>query len=512
MPKKKDSKDPSTTSLAFDIMYPKHVKVQTVLDGTDAMRGAAESFLPRHDNEHEDTYLERLNGNVLRNITAQTLDTWVGKPFSTEPIVNDDVPSLIADHLDDIDLRGNKGHVFMRNWFREGLAKGVAPVLVEYPMVDPMPNGRPRTQADDIREGVRPYWVKLRPEQIIDARSQLVNGKERFYHVRIKESVSEYEGFAQVVIQQIRVLELVAVPSDPGDPNSELVERMAVVLWQYRKWDGKKEEWREVGSWLTSSPNIKLVLFYSSESDECMVAKSPLEDLVDLNIRHWQSNSDQISILTVSRFPILALSGGVADDDELTVGPREWLFCSDPRGKFYYVEHSGDSIGAGKADLDDLLEQMADYGAEFLKRRPTNTPAASHFMDVSEATSPLQDAVIRFTDAVNLALEYHAQWMNMETGGTVKISTDFGPSVADSATLTSLQAARKGGDISRAKYLKALQEFGVLPTDFDFDQNEDELEQERVDLVEPRTEIDPAAPSTEQNPEEDDASSDVPVE
>jgi hypothetical protein len=44
------------------------------------------------------------------------------------------------------------------------------------------------------------------------------------------------------------------------------------------------------------------------------VGISPLRDLAYLNVKHWQSQSDQDTILHVARVPILALIGGDETD------------------------------------------------------------------------------------------------------------------------------------------------------------------------------------------------------
>src|SRR5690606_38078703 len=142
---------------------------------------------------------ERLATNVLLNMTAQTLDQLSGKPFSAPIKVNDDVPKAIVDQvLDDVDLQGNKLDVFARQWFREGLAKALCHVLVDMPRPQPKPDGKPRTLADDRKEGLRPYWVLIKPECLLFARADIIQGVEVLQHVRILEHYTEQDGFAEV--------------------------------------------------------------------------------------------------------------------------------------------------------------------------------------------------------------------------------------------------------------------------------------------------------------------------
>lgn len=503
MSEKKDPNDPSNTSGAYDAMAPVWNKIQTVLNGTEAMRAAAETYLPMHDNEAQDSYDERLVGNVLRNIASQTLESWVGRPFGNDITINEDVPDVMIPHLSNIDRCGDDVHVYARGWLREGLAKGAVGTFVDYPRTSRPADAPPRTQEDDIREGVRPYWVRLTPENVLAAYSEIRNGVEVLTHVRIREDYTVRVGFVETMQRQIRVLDLIDIFERPDDVDSPLVPRMRVQVWQEKiVGKGRKPKWVVDSEWITGIDEIPVAIFYAGERCAPMIGKPPIEDLVDLNIRYWQSNSDQISILTVTRFPILALSGGAPEDDDLVIGPRNWLYCSDARGRFYYVEHGGAAISAGKDDLADLIEQMADYGAEFLKRRPTNTPATSRILDSDESMSQLQDAVIRFSAALNRAMALHAKWMRLAEGGTITVETDFGPNSEESNIISAVQAMRKERDLSRENYLKRMKELGVLPDSFDLEENEAQLADERQEMATPSMPIDENAPPDNAPPQD----------
>jgi len=236
-----------------------------------------------------------------------------------------------------------------------------------------------------------------------------------------------------------------------------------------------------VDTYDSSLPVIPLVTFYADRQD-FMVGKSPVEDLADLNIAHWQSTSDQRACVTVARFPLLALSGGTDDNQELVIGPNRWLWCPDAQGRYYYVEHGGAALEAGRMDLADLERQMSEYGAEFLKKRPDRETATARALDSAEATSPLQDMVMRFADALTTALHYTAQWLNLEGGGKALLSTDFGPEEITPQELDILKETRKNRDISRKAFLTELKRRALLADEYDIDADAQLLEQEAMDM------------------------------
>jgi len=447
--------DPSVTSMAYDFMAPKFQMIETLLGGTQAMRDAGGAYLPKHSEESAENYDERLGRTTLFNMFELTLDTLVGKPFSDPVKVNDDVPVQLKGLLDDVSLQGDSINGFSRAWFREGVAKGLAHCLVDFPAM--MQEERAgRTRKDDLVENRRPYWVLIKPEDLIFASAEIKNGQEFLTHIRIKECAVERQGFIEVVKERVRVLE-------PG---------------RYELWEYKQDDKRRKGKWVvveegqTDLDFIPLITFYTNRTS-LMTAKPPLEDLAFLNIRHWQSTSDQINVLTVARFPMLAVAGATDQTGAvMAIGPRQLLGTKDPNGRFYYVEHSGKAIEAGRQDLMDLEQMMSSYGAEFLKRRPGNVTATARALDSAEAMSTLQDMATRFQDAINKALFVMAKWYKQDSGGTVDIRTDFGPDRATADRLNALLVARYGdnkrpGDLSREDFLAQLKDLQILNDDFD---------------------------------------------
>ena len=469
--------NPSTTSDEYNMMTSRWAIVNALLGGTETMRAVGEEFLPRHSNEGTGDYFERLDRATLLNMVDLTLKQWVGKPFGKPVELNEDVPPQIKAFEDDIDLQGTDLGVFLRRWFSCGLAHGHSHVLIDFPRVEAQFNdvGQEivRTLADDQRDRLRPYWVPIRPENVIFAFAEIIDGTEVLTHVRIRETLVERVGFTTATKQRIRVLE-------PG----------LVQIWELQKSRRNKEKWVMVDEYETGISFIPLVTFYS-EREGLMLSKSPMLDLAYLNVEHWQSKSDQRSILTVTRFPMLALSGGTDDDGELTVGPNNWLFTPDPQGKFYYVEHTGAAIDAGRNDLIDLEDQMAHYGAQFLRKKPGNETATARSIDSAEATCPLQDVTMQFIESVNLALFYTALWMGLEAGGQININMDFGVDAGSEGDIQLLTEMRKNRDISRTTILAEAHRRGILAETFDEAMDAELLEKEAALLGDSSLDLDP---------------------
>lgn len=452
----------ATPSGAYSRMLPRWKMMDALLGGTETMRQAKE-YLPQYDNETNKNYEARLARATLLNMTEQTLDTLAGKPFREAIVLGDDVPSELEEFSEDIDMQGSNLQAFCRTWFREGWAKGFSHVLVEHPTPEPAAEGQVRTLADDRDEGLRPYWVHIKPECLIAAYAMIQHGQEVLTHVRIKEITTEKAGWEEVEVERIRVLE-------PG-------------LWQlWKLQDEKKDEWVIEDEGTTTLDYIPLVTFYAGKRTGLMECKPPLADLAYLNVEHWQSKSDQRNVLTVSRFPILA-AAGVPADQKVTIGPNNFLTTDDPQGKWYYVEHTGAAIAAGQTDLESLEDQMATYGAEYMRKKPGDETATGRALDSAESSSYLASTVRDFQDCVELAMQYTADWIGKDDGGSVQINDDVDLSEADAAELDTLNKARAGRDISRKTYLDELQKRQILSDDFDEEQDAEFLAEEAKDSM-----------------------------
>ena len=446
--------DVDTPSPAWTRMSSKWSVISTVLAGTASMREAGRTYLPAHQYETTESYEERRQRATLKNYTLRTLDNLTSKAFRDAPKLGDDVHEAVRSLTDDIDAEGSGINVFARLWFRTAVERGFAFVLVDHSRTATDTVGM-RTLQDDVADDVRPFWRLIDPIDVLHIRVARIGSAVRVTEARIREFETVSDGWQDVHVERIRVLR-------PG--SFELYEKR-----QSKR--GSRPQWTVVDSGPMGLDYVPLVSFYT---DRAGVAegKPPLEDLAHLNVEHFQSSSDQRAILTVARFPILAVSGAAntdPNDKPVTIGPKQWLSVSDPNGRIYYVEHAGNAIAAGRTDLEDIEDQMASYGSEFLRKRPGASSATGRALDSAEAISSLMAWGLDFKDAMELALQYTADWLSLGegAGGTVvyKISPDV--SVGESKELDILDRARARQDISRVAFLSELQRRDILSAEFD---------------------------------------------
>jgi len=428
--------------------------IHALLGGTARMR-TCKHLLPKWPGEDKESYDNRLAVATLFPAFRRTLGVMVGKPFSKEMTLGEDVPSVIQEYCEDINLEGQNLHSFSIQVFEEVMAYGLCGILVDAPVVPA--STKPRTVADEKALGVRPYFTFVRHDQILGWKAVKIAGVLTMTMLRIMEEVEEDDGeFGTVCVPQVRVLQ-------PG-------------VWQtYRK--NAQDVWVEHEWGITTINVIPFVPFYGKRLG-FMHGESPLEDLAYLNVKHWQSQSDQDTILHVARVPILAMIGAEAADDQGKGGTQLVVGMSAGvkiplGGDMKYVEHTGAAIDSGAKSLDDLEEQMIQTGAELLVKKPGDRSATESANDAEGNKSDLQRTVENFEDSMDQALQLMALWINQPEGGHISLFKDFGAFNLSDASAQLVLSMQQQGLITKETALTEMQRRGVLSPDL---VPEDELE------------------------------------
>jgi hypothetical protein len=145
-----------------------------------------------------------------------------------------------------------------------------------------------------------------------------------------------------------------------------------------------------------------------------------------LNIKHWQSQSEQDNILHVARVPILTVFG-LEEGQELVIGIiiSHFIHRSAKQG-LEYVEHTGSSIGAGKESLAELVEQMRQAGAKLLRTDNTSTKSVDQTSEEKmQEQSPLYTMATSLEDAIDNILQIMAEYIGEKEGGNVDVRTEL---------------------------------------------------------------------------------------
>lgn len=436
-------------------------KGRALMGGTTAMRAARTTYLPQFAKESKPAYDVRLAASWLFNGYRKTVKDMTGRVFST-PVEISEGDQRLKDWSENIDMQGRDLSTFARQVFEDGLAgPGINWIMVDAPQREGTV-----TQAQAQAQNLRPYLVHLKVEDVLGWRSEVVDNVTTLTQIRIAEKITErdtLDEFKDTTVDQVRVLDRL-----PAGVQTRL----------YRK--GKDAKWAlyQPETLNTAIKEITVVPFYANRTG-FFTGEPMLDDLADINIAHWQSQSDQRNILHYARVPIL-FGAGMDSKATITIGATEAVMATDVNAKLSWVEHNGKAIEAGRVDLKDLEFQMETFGLQMLTARTNAQSATGEALDANKETSQLAMTA----DALKDALEQALQWMGLYGGFDapveVEVNKDFGVSFMTAQEVSALLQAVKDGALSRETFVKELIRRGVLRSDLDPDEEADRIAEDDI--------------------------------
>lgn len=442
------SKTVAKRSAASQAMIDATASARALMGGTRAMRKAGKQFLPQFEAEGREAYDARKDSSWLFNGFRKTVRDMTGRVFDKPIEIADGAPAQLLEWAENIDLAGSDLSTFARRVFEDGMSgPGVSYIMVDAPS---RPETVTRAQAQSMN--LRPYLVHLRAEDILGWQSQTIANATTLAQLRIMETAKEQDPddeFTDVEIEQVRVLDRL---------------ENGVQVRIYRK--TKADQWQlHEEPTLTGLTEITVVPFYANRAG-FFAGEPMLDDLADINIAHWQSQSDQRNILHFARVPILHASGRNEDEASLSISAATAVTSSDPAAKLTWVEHSGAAIGAGRQDLKDLEFQMETFGLQLLTARDGAQSATGEALDAQKETSTLAMTADQLQDAIEMALQWMAEYGGL--GGasiSVTVNKDFGVSMMTAQELNVMLQAVNSGNLSRATFLGEMARRGMVRGD-----------------------------------------------
>lgn len=442
---------------------------RALMGGTRAMREEGKRLLPQFEGESDENYKSRLHSSWLFNGYRKTVKDLSGRVFE-RPVEVSKGPASLVEWAANIDLAGRDLSVFAREVFEAALSGcGVTYILADAPRREGQV-----TRAQAAAANLRPYLVHVAPEQVLGWKTEQRGGATVLSQFRFMTSVEDEDAedeFAEKWVDEIRVIDLVAG---------------GVRQRRYRK--GKGGSWGMVpeedgGDYIVAGlPEITVTPVYLNRAG-FFLGEPLLEDLADINVAHWQSQSDQRVILHFARVPLL-FAAGLDADEKLVVSAGAATVSSNEGARLEWVEHTGAAIGAGRQDLKDLEWQMEAHGLQLVATQASNQSATGEAIDAKKETSVLAMAADALRDALERALA-HMLLFSGESGEIeVSVNDDFDAGSLSIQELTQLLAAVNSGKLSRFTFLQEMARRGVIRGDVDPGEEIDRIEAEGASSLE----------------------------
>lgn len=434
--------------------------VDDLLSGTVAMRAAKRIYLPQFTAETDDNYDIRLRNSYLYNGYAKNLNRGVGKVFSKPITLQEGTNDSILEFFDDVDTTGRTGTQFAKEVFKNAVNHGISYILTDFPLIE---SGLNLAQERDI--GAAPFWISIKATQVLEIRSQRVQGRQTLTYFRFLETIEDNTDDNTVTNQT----------TDRQQVKVYLMDALTeVITWEIYRKNNNGNVFLQATGTFDGTTRIPISPMYTNRTDFFMGLPA-MGDLAQLNLRHWQSNSDQINILTVTRLPIL-VTKGLQPQSDANGNPVDTVVISPTgridvpeNGDVKYVEHSGEAISAGERDLADLEKKMDSFGLEIQVSQASGTETATgRLIDAAEGNSMLKDMTLSLRDTLVMALMFTAEWMNIDFNDlfNVLVNEDLGMPRKDPQEIKMLLTLFEGGVITAQELRTELRSREVLGEGF----------------------------------------------
>ena len=208
-----------------------------------------------------------------------------------------------------------------------------------------------------------------------------------------------------------------------------------------------------------------------------MTGEPPMIDLSYLNLKHWQSSSDQNNILHVGRVPILF--GIKIDSKEVPIGTANIINSNEEGADLKFVEITGAAIEAGRTDLEDTKKEMAIYGLRQLLPNEVEMTATQNTLDSSDSNSSLATWVIEFEDTFNDALRIMGDYMGETLADdVVELNKDYFIGI-DQSTLDAIMKSVEMSIASKRMAFEELRRRGIYDSEDTWEDVQAEIEEEQ---------------------------------
>lgn len=441
----------STPTLQYQEMAEDWELVETLRGGTKTIKKAGKRYLPQQPKESDEAYNQRLQLTSLYNVYWRTIQAITGLGF-IKPAVVSNVPSELEYLESNFDGTGRSITEVAYDLAVQAVHYGKTHAMMDFPSV---PSSE-MSLAEFRVSGFRPYCIIVNPRNVIGWRTTSEPGIPVLQQVRItdhKMVPSQYNDWAEKDLFYVRVIyptytEIYEYDPEADNASYELVNTVENTLGY-----------------------IPLGTAYSNQTG-FMTAAPAMQDLAQVNLRHYQSSSDQNYILHFSRVPMMFGSG--FDEGELEgveIGPNRMIVSSNAEADLKYIEHTGKAMDSGVQDLKSLENQMALLGADMLiSKGVSRMTASARRMDQTESLSILQLTLRSIEQLLERQYMIAGEWLGVDASEvSVSIGEDMSSANEPNPTNALVTFYKETGLLTEDQLVQEAQRQGILSGYFKLD-------------------------------------------
>ncbi|MTB46341.1 DUF4055 domain-containing protein [Providencia sp. wls1950] len=426
-------------------------------------RGGEEvkSYLPELEEKESERKKKRnkdyQDRAVFYPITGNTRNGMIGMAFKKDPLIA--VAEKLSCLKDDADGAGSSIYQLAQSSLESVLEVGRHGLYVDY-----------------NSDSKLPYIFQYRAEDIINWRTDRINGRTMLTLVVLRETVEEADGFGFKDAIQYRVL---------------VIEDGKFICRVYRKTAGSSvyqihseyiPERAGNGAW----DEIPFT-FIGAQNNDHTIDEAPLLGLAKINLGHYRNSADyEDSVFFCGQ--VQPYIGGLNEqwrdwlqENGVMVGSRSPILLPD-KGSYGYVQAQPNMLA--KEAMDSKRDYMVALGAQLVSADSKVKTVIQSVGEQSAQTSILSICCSNVSDAFSKALMWCAEYLGLDTTDTFfEINKDLVNHIADSSMIREIVAAWQSGATRKSDLVRSLQKYDVIDPADDVDMVVDELNNQEPTIV-----------------------------
>ena len=422
--------------------------VDSLMGGTDAMRAAGTDYLPKHTQEDDDTYKIRLERSTLYNKYKNSVEANVGKITST-PVQLEGGSTFLQEFKKNVDSTGRSLNEFAKDVLKSSINHGVSYILVDFPV-----------DTDGITlanmKDVKPHFVDINATQVLSIRSSRINGIEELiyfkFSLQTQEAFESWDSQTDTYTDQIREFAKV---------DNQVV---------YRVKQKTANGWETISEGTMAGLEfIPIIPMYSNRTG-FMMGEPLLNDLAELNIKHWRVTSDQQFGLHYASNPLLVLKGIDNRDEngnkvDINVGPNSVITTERADADVSFAEHSGSAFNTLANFIETIERQMETMSLNLSVDRTGNMTATGRAIDAASASATLKSVAVQVEDTLTAALLIVELFYGSTAEFTVAVNKEYIP-VGDTKDMSIIQDIFNMGILTQGDVLREAKRRNLISPQF----------------------------------------------
>lgn len=419
----------ASTHLLHDKNMPIWKKCRDCVSGEEDVKAGGQLYLPKLEEQADGDYKAYVQRAMFFGAAGRTVEGLSGMVTRKKPVV--EVPEQMTELLTKIGIGGETLEQIINMVLKEVISLGRVGLMVDAP-----------TEAD-----AQPYIASYYAENIINWRTEKIDGRMMLTLLVLEEyaelpgnsaelSESEREGkdeYDIVCQKRYRVLRLdLPANATPGAKRVYTVE-----VWKETRNEVKDNQptttVEKIGETVTpklkGGKTLEMIpfTFVTPTGITAEIEKSPINDLVDVNLSHYRTSADLEHGRHFTALPTAYAVGFESKSSQLRIGSGVAWVSENPNAKCGFLEFTGAGLGHLQTAMDSKQKMMAVLGGRLLEEQKREAEAAATVkMRQSGEQSVLANIATATEAGVVQALKWVAEWLGLDSSKiTVQLNKTY---------------------------------------------------------------------------------------